>query len=592
MKKAFAYLRKIQKAYVPYIQSLFDILRYQFISQLYLWALLFVISKLTSLLIRSTGRVAVTSGDFLFVFTSWQGILLILFALLALGIYNALDIFSKIIYASNLIKREKDSLFKSIHRGFLVTRKFMTPAGIMVILYITLIAPLVGLGISVTLTDGLYIPTFIMSVIRSTPLYSVIYLISTVVFVIIGVLNIFVLHGVIIDGLSVKESMKQSAALVRENLKDYIRQNTRFTLAVILINIVIFVTFFLIPIIIAALLTSDPTILRFFLIFCTLITVAVAYLTNSYTTPFYIIKTTQLYYSYKNRESAIIPIRQRKKHLLAIIQTAIVIIICLCIAMFGNVYFDELFPLESNVQIIAHRAGGNEAPENTVKGIETAVAAGAYGAEIDIQRTADGYYVVNHDTTFERTTGDKRKPGDMTLEQIKELSVDGEPVATFEDMLEASKGKITLFIELKGNSADKKMVDDAVRIIKEYGMTDECVLISLKYDLIDYAESTYPEMQTAFLTFLTFGDTASLNCDYLGLEEESATTQTINSIHGQDKKVMVWTPNTLSAQKRFLLSEADAIITDNIYQADEMLKQFSERSDIERFFDSIISSLT
>ncbi len=56
-----------------------------------------------------------------------------------------------------------------------------------------------------------------------------------------------------------------------------------------------------------------------------------------------------------------------------------------------------MFPEETDVKIIAHRGGGNEGNENTQSGLNAAWKAGAYGSEIDIQRTKDGYYVVNHD---------------------------------------------------------------------------------------------------------------------------------------------------------------------------------------------------
>ena len=87
----------------------------------------------------------------------------------------------------------------------------------------------------------------------------------------------------------------------------------------------------------------------------------------------------------------------------------------------------------------------------------------------------------------------------MTLEEVKQLRVDGEPVPTLEDMLDASHGRLTLYVELKGETADKQMADEAVKIIKDRNMTDETVIISLKYDLIDYVESTYPEMNTGFI---------------------------------------------------------------------------------------------
>ena len=132
------------------------------------------------------------------------------------------------------------------------------------------------------------------------------------------------------------------------------------------------------------------------------------------------------------------------------------------------------------------------------------------------------------------------------------------------------------------------MVDDAVRIIKEHGMEKECVLISLQYDIIDYAETTYPEMQTGYLMFASFGDVASLHCDYLGLEEETATSSMIDSIHDRNKKVLVWTPNTVDAQRYFLNSEADAIITDNVSQAFRIIDELRYRSDIELFLDKLV----
>ena len=177
----------------------------------------------------------------------------------------------------------------------------------------------------------------------------------------------------------------------------------------------------------------------------------------------------------------------------------------------------------------------------------------------------------------------------MTLKQIKKLSVNGESVPTFEEALAASKGKIVLFTELKGDTADKQMADDAVRIIKENNMEAECVLVSLKYDLIDYIESKYPEIQTGFLLFASFGATDKLNCDYLGIEEESATENAISAAHDQNKKMLVWTANEKEKQKHFLCSDADGLITDNVTQAVETQKELGQRSDLQRMVDRIMT---
>lgn len=94
-------------------------------------------------------------------------------------------------------------------------------------------------------------------------------------------------------------------------------------------------------------------------------------------------------------------------------------------------------------------------------------------------------------------------------------------------------------------------------------------------------------METGFLAFASFGDTALLNCDYLALEEESATADSIAAIHKQGKKVLIWTANKKESQRHFFCSSADALITDNVTQAMQVLEEISERSDLSRIIDRI-----
>jgi glycerophosphoryl diester phosphodiesterase len=196
-------------------------------------------------------------------------------------------------------------------------------------------------------------------------------------------------------------------------------------------------------------------------------------------------------------------------------------------------------------------------------------------------------YIINHDGTFKRVAGDSRKPEQMTLREVKKLKIDGEPVPTFEEMLISSKGRIVLFTELKGKTADKQMADDAVSLVRQYQMEDECVLISLKYDVINYIETNYPEIETGFLTFASLGNTAGLNCDYIGLEEESATADAIDAIHNEGKKALVWTANEKGSQKHFLCTKIDGIITDNVTQALSLVTELKQRSDLDRMIDKI-----
>ena len=573
----------------PYLRAMPDIFNYQIVTKLLIGVWIFLLGRIFQALLKSSGRVAITSGDWKFLFTTWQGLFILLLGFISLFIYVAIDLNAKIVISSNLLTGKTATLKEIIREGYASVRKLINLRGILVMIYIALIAPIIGIGISISMTESLYIPTFISSVIEDSVLYSALSGIAVLVFLSMGIANLFILHGIVIDDLDVKASAKQSGSLMKANWKDYLKQNILYILTIACILALAAIICLFLPLKLVQLLPLPAALSRILTIFFVSAGVILSSLTDLFATPLYLLKMTQLYYSYKQGSEFEFNGKEMEPERKAgYKKAAIVLLIAVIVAVFVvNGHFDQMFPVETTAKIIAHRAGGNEGRENTLSGLETAWNAGAYGSEIDIQRTKDGYYVLNHDGTFKRVAGDSRKPEEMTLKEVKKLSVDGEPVPTFEEMLIASKGRIVLFTELKGNTADRKMADDAVALIRQYHMEDECVLISLKYDVIDYIETSYPEIQTGFLTFMSFGKTAQLNCDYIGLEEESATVDAINNIHSEGKKVLVWTANEKDSQKHFLCSAADGLITDNVSQALELITELEQRSDLDRMIDKI-----
>ena len=149
-----------------------DILNYQLVTKTLICIWLFLLGRLFQILLKSSGRVAVTSGDWKFLFTTWQGILILLLGIGSLFIYVAFDLNSKIVLSRNLVTGQRASMEESIKEGFFSIGKLVNPEGLLVVLYIALLAPILGLGISISATENLYIPTFISSVIESSVLYS------------------------------------------------------------------------------------------------------------------------------------------------------------------------------------------------------------------------------------------------------------------------------------------------------------------------------------------------------------------------------------------------------------------------------------
>ena len=563
---------------------------YQFVTKAGIVFWIHMLRALFRLLLKSTGRVALSSGDFLFLINSWQGPLILFLGLASLFICVALDLNAKIIMSGKILKGQKDSVWQNIKEGFLSMGKLFNPRGIWIIIYISLIAPLVGVGFSISLTENFYIPTFITSVIYNSPVYAPLYLAGMAFFTIFGISNIFILHGILLDGKSVKEAGIQSKKLMKAHWKDYFHETLRFLARMTLILILVILVLFVIPAITIRILAETGRIGtdadRFLSLFFFTVFIFCMIRIGLLEPPLYILEVTRRFYMYKSGEKIDLPeIEPRRKWWQRILTTVVIMAGFLLLSGVMTMAFDSIFPSKITTNVIAHRAGGFEAPENTVAGLEASWKAGAYGAEIDIQRTSDGYYIVNHDNTFKRVAGVNKEPSQMTLEEVKKLKVGGEPDATFEEILEGSRGRLILFTELKGKTADIRMAEDAVRIIKERGMEDETVIISLKYSLIDYIETHYPEIQTGYLAFASFGNTAALNCDYLALEEELATLENIASIHENGRKVLIWTANTRASQEKFLRSRADAIITDQVVQAEKVISELEARTDFERIMD-------
>lgn len=572
---------------LPYRQSVPSILLFQIISSLALQIWMSCFSVISRLLIRSTGHVAVTSGEFSFLFTTWQGILLIILAIVNLFLFVAVDLNALVILCNRLLTGEKPSVLYCIKEGFLSLKRFLNPPGILVVLYVSLLSPIIGFELVISLTRGLYVPKFISSVIWSNPLFSIGAVILIAALFLVGVLFIFILHGTLIDGMTLRKSGSNSINLIRKNKKKFFLEILRFFLvflavfaaAFVITAFIIFLSLFLqipesvlIPITVFSLSLISCVMLMFILM----------------TMPLLTLKLTSLYLDFKSEGEWRYEERENRKSPIVIV-TAIVLVLLICLTTVSvSCFYNELFPGKVTTGFVAHRAGGFEAPENTAAGLDVAYKMGASGGEIDIQRTSDGSYIVLHDNTFSRVAGVDKKPSEMTLEEVKQLRVDGEPVPTLEDMLDASHGRLTLYVELKGETADKQMADEAVKIIKDRNMTDETVIISLKYDLIDYVESTYPEMNTGFLAFASFGDTAELNCDYLALEEETATVDTINSIHNNGKKVLVWTVNDDEDIEEFIQSGADELITDNLSGAKEIIEELDNQTPMERIVYGVL----
>ncbi len=98
----------------------------------------------------------------------------------------------------------------------------------------------------------------------------------------------------------------------------------------------------------------------------------------------------------------------------------------------------------------AHRGLWNEErPENSLAAFHAAVEKG-YGIELDVHLTKDGRLIVHHDDNLVRMTGTDLRIAQSTLAEVRACHLpNGEPIPTFDEVLDVVDGVTPLIVEVK-----------------------------------------------------------------------------------------------------------------------------------------------
>jgi glycerophosphoryl diester phosphodiesterase len=154
--------------------------------------------------------------------------------------------------------------------------------------------------------------------------------------------------------------------------------------------------------------------------------------------------------------------------------------------------------------IIAHRGLPLEAPENTLASFQLALDSGADRVECDTRLSKDGVPVVIHDQSLHRTTGVRKKVGQLRLDELKKLDAGrwknerfrGEPIPTLCEVLELVERRARLFIEVKESS----MAKEVVKAIRKVGVEPtNLVIFSKYYEVIEDIGRMEPSLPSAWL---------------------------------------------------------------------------------------------
>ncbi|WP_273326978.1 glycerophosphodiester phosphodiesterase [Vallitalea guaymasensis] len=551
-------------------------IKYQIVAKILIAIVLIPIFKeLFKLILKSKGINILFNGVILKFLLSPQGflsgILIIIFATLVLLIeYGGLVIIS---YEAS-IDKQPTSLFNVLKICVKRFKNLIGFGGFLILVYVIIIFPWLDMGYHTSLLTSLKIPSFVKAYINRNQFLYMTMKLGTVILFFFSISWVFTMEIIMLENKSALQAMKKSFYLVKDNFKTVIKHLSITVLLIVIISVGIFGSIAIsFPI-----LSHNDSVTNVIINGLFIFIGVLLYLVSFLIIPYVIHHFTYLYISINDSPLEVFPLSKRTK--LSLIDkifnnkktVKLMLLLSFCLVLFFTKYVLADFEnTHYKVGVTAHRGSSKEAPENTLAAIREAVKNKADFVEIDVQETKDGKVVLFHDKNLKRITGLDKNLYDANYSEIKKLDAGswfssdfkGEKIPTLQEVIDYSKGRIRLNIELKQRKKRKGLVGKVVDIIKKNNIVKSCVVTSLDYDLLQKVELLDSNIKTGYIMFFAIGDINSIKgVDFYSIEESYIDENFVVKAHLMNRDVHVWTVNDSEKMMEFIEMGVDNIITD------------------------------
>jgi glycerophosphoryl diester phosphodiesterase len=229
--------------------------------------------------------------------------------------------------------------------------------------------------------------------------------------------------------------------------------------------------------------------------------------------------------------------------------------------------------------IFAHRGSSAHAPENTLAAFDLAIQQGADAIELDAKLSADGYVVVIHDQTVDRTTDGTGKVRELTLAELRQLDAGayfdiafhGERIPTLEEVFQSAGVRTYANIELTNYASPTDPLPARVaELVKKYGLEKRVLFSSFNPLALLRIQKLLPETPAGLLAFPRWS--GALARSWLGNliphqslhpEQGDVTPSLVKRVHRSGQKVFVYTVNEAEVMRRLFSWDIDGIFTDD-----------------------------
>ncbi len=261
---------------------------------------------------------------------------------------------------------------------------------------------------------------------------------------------------------------------------------------------------------------------------------------------------------------------------------------------------DLVSPVVSDtVEVTGHRGASDDYPENTMIAFRAAAREGADWIELDVQQSKDGILYVAHDSNFLRVSGVDANSYDLTWEEIKQLDAgaymgerfEGERYPMLSEVVAWAKVVgVNLNIELKPTGYETDFEHDVIRVLKNVGYEDHCIVTSQDYRTVLNLKMEDPDITTAYVMTIAYGDICRLRAaDIYSIEETCCTRAMVAYVHANGKEVLSWTVNSEANMNSVMANGVDNIITNHVTLARRVVDETSEMSVAQAIFVQLVA---
>ena len=225
---------------------------------------------------------------------------------------------------------------------------------------------------------------------------------------------------------------------------------------------------------------------------------------------------------------------------------------------------------------MAHRCGGTLAPENTLIGLELAVAHYCAAVEFDVMLSGSSTPILIHDETLQRTTDGRGSVADTPDEALfaldagswKSPSFAGQRIPRLAETLErcAALG-LAVNAEIKpASGSDVATGHAAAAMCAQFAARIPFLLSSFSIAALEAARETTPDLPRALLVERIPADWAeqasALGLDGFVCNTRHLTRQTAQALRGSDLGLAVYTENDPARAATLFAWGVQSVITD------------------------------